>query len=70
VSNRGRVASETLLLLLTGVVVLILIGVGLLQVYLSGEFGPLLRNLGIAVVLVVLSLGFYRRWNRESTLGE
>jgi len=70
VSNRGRVASETLLLLLTGVVVLILIGVGLLQVYLSGEFGTLLRNLGIAVVLVVLSLGLYRRWNRESTLGE
>ena len=69
-SNRGRVASETLLLLLTGVVVLILIGVGLLQVYLSGEFGTLLRNLGIAVVLVVLSLGLYRRWNRESTLGE
>ncbi|WP_327054085.1 hypothetical protein [Halomicrococcus gelatinilyticus] len=69
-SDRGQVDSETLLLLLTGVVVLILIGVGLLRLYIDGEFGTLLRNLGIAVVLLVLSLGLYRQWNRESTLGE
>lgn len=69
-SNRGQVDSETLMLVLTGVVVLILIGVGLLRLYIDGEFGTLLRNLGIAVVLLVLSIGLYRRWSQESTLGE
>ena len=66
----GRVETETLLLLLTGVVLFLLLGVGVLQLYFSGETGPLIRNLGIAVVLLVFSLALYRQWNHESTVRE
>ena len=69
-NSTGRVETETLLLLLTGVVLLLLVGTGVLRLYFSGEMGPLLRNLGIAVVLFVFSLALYWQWTRESTPGD
>ena len=65
-----RVETETLFLLLTGVVLVLLLSVGVLQLYFSGETGPLIRNLGITVVLLIFSLALYRQWNHESTAEE
>ncbi|SEP17518.1 hypothetical protein SAMN05216388_104022 [Halorientalis persicus] len=51
------------MLLLSGVVISFLIGVGLLQLLRTGDLGPFFRDLGIGLVLLLFSLGFYRKWH-------
>ncbi|RZV06652.1 hypothetical protein BDK88_3676 [Natrinema hispanicum] len=51
------------MLVLSILVIAILVGVGILQVYLSGDYGSLFRNLGIGVLLLLFSIGFYRKWH-------
>ncbi|WP_336037722.1 hypothetical protein [Halobacterium yunchengense] len=53
----------TWMLVLSGVVVAFLVGVGLLQLSLTGDVGSFARDLGIAVVLVAFGAGFYRKWH-------
>ncbi|WP_139203657.1 hypothetical protein [Halorientalis persicus] len=53
----------TWMLLLSGVVISFLIGVGLLQLLRTGDLGPFFRDLGIGLVLLLFSLGFYRKWH-------
>jgi hypothetical protein len=70
VSSDRRVGTETLLLLLTVLVVGLLVGVGALQVYLSGDTGALARNFGIGLILLVFSAALYWQWSGESSLRE
>ncbi|SDG24638.1 hypothetical protein SAMN05216218_11949 [Halorientalis regularis] len=51
------------MLVLSGVVIAFLIGVGLLQLLRTGDLGSFLRDLGIGLVLLLFSLGFYRKWH-------
>ena len=53
----------TWMLVLSGVVIAFLVGVGLLQLSLTGDLGSLFRNLGIGLVLALFSAGFYRKWH-------
>ena len=53
----------TWMLVLSGVVIAFLVGVGLLQLSLTGDLGSLFRNLGIGLVLALFSVGFYRKWH-------
>ncbi|QDX39375.1 hypothetical protein [Salarchaeum sp. JOR-1] len=53
----------TWMLVLSGVVIAFLIGVGLLQLLRTGDLGQFLRDLGIGLVLLLFSLGFYRKWH-------
>ncbi|WP_092695085.1 hypothetical protein [Halorientalis regularis] len=53
----------TWMLVLSGVVIAFLIGVGLLQLLRTGDLGSFLRDLGIGLVLLLFSLGFYRKWH-------
>ena len=50
------------MLILSLVVVTVLISVGLLQLSITGDPGSLFRNLGIGLLLVLFSVGFYRKW--------
>ncbi|SDE02602.1 hypothetical protein SAMN05192552_11055 [Natrinema hispanicum] len=51
------------MLALSILVIAVLVGVGLLQVYLNSDYGSLFRNLGIGVLLLLFSIGFYRKWH-------
>lgn len=53
----------TWMLVLSGVVITFLIGVGLLQLLCTGDLGSFVRDLGIGLVLLLFSLGFYRKWH-------
>ncbi|WP_435348841.1 hypothetical protein [Haloarchaeobius sp. HRN-SO-5] len=69
-SDERRFETETLMLLLALLVVGLLVGVGVLRVYLSGDTGALVRNFGIGLVLLVFSLALYWQWSGESSLRE
>ena len=49
------------MLILSLVVVIVLIGVGLLQLSITGDYGSFFRNLGIGLLLLLFSVGFYRK---------
>jgi hypothetical protein len=51
-----------LTLVLAAAVVGFLLLVGLLQYTMSGDVGPLARDLAIGAILLAFSVGFYRRW--------
>jgi hypothetical protein len=65
VSVSDRLDTATVMLSLAAVVIVLLLGVGLLRLYLSGDSGPLLRNIAIGVILLVFSVALYRQWGRE-----
>ncbi|MFD1589379.1 hypothetical protein ACFR9U_20585 [Halorientalis brevis] len=50
------------MLLLAVFVVALLIGVSVSRLFLRGTAGPLLRIVGIAVILLAFSIGLYWRW--------
>ncbi|MFD1587682.1 hypothetical protein ACFR9U_11870 [Halorientalis brevis] len=52
----------TWMLALSGVVIAFLVGVGLLQLSITGDLGSFFRNLGIGLLLLLFSVGFYRKW--------
>ncbi|WP_130501511.1 MULTISPECIES: hypothetical protein [Natrinema] len=62
-NSTDTVDDATWMLVLSILVIAILVGVGILQVYLSGDYGSLFRNLGIGVLLLLFSIGFYRKWH-------
>ncbi|RLM53255.1 hypothetical protein DVK02_14785 [Halobellus sp. Atlit-31R] len=66
-TDRGALEAETLMLLLALLVVVFLLGVGTLQYLLTGDPGNLFRNIGIGTILLVFSVGFYRRWSTSDT---
>ncbi len=49
-------------LALSVVVVTFLVGVGLLQLSISGDRGSFLRNVGIGLFLFLFSVRYYRTW--------
>lgn len=53
----------TLMLALSGPVIAFLVGVGLLQLSITGDPGPFFRDLGVGLVLLLFSAGFYRKWH-------
>jgi len=61
-SRASAVDEATWMLILSLVVVTVLISVGLLQLSITGDPGSLFRNLGIGLLLVLFSVGFYRKW--------
>ncbi|MFC4246271.1 hypothetical protein ACFOZ7_04580 [Natribaculum luteum] len=64
-TDADRFGTATVMMVLAVLVVILLVGVGVLQLYLSEEAGPLLRNLVIAVILLAFSTALYRQWRRE-----
>jgi len=52
----------TWMLVLAVVVIAFLVGVGLLQLTITGDLGSFFRNLGIGLLLLAFSVGFYRKW--------
>ena len=54
-TDRGAFETETLMLLLSLLVIGFLISVGVLQYTLTGDPGNLFRNLGIGVILLAFS---------------
>ncbi len=64
-TDASRFEIATVMMALAVLVVTLLVGVGVLQLYLSEETGPLLRNLVVAVILLVFSTALYRQWRRE-----
>jgi len=63
VNSTDTVDDATWMLALSILVIAVLVGVGLLQVYLNSDYGSLFRNLGIGVLLLLFSIGFYRKWH-------
>ena len=61
-SDSESVDVATWMLVLSGVVVAFLVGVGLLQLSITGDLGSFFRNLGIGLFLLLFSVGFYRKW--------
>lgn len=61
-SDSDSVDVATWMLVLSGVVVAFLVGVGLLQLSITGDLGSFFRNLGIGLLLLLFSVGFYRKW--------
>ena len=64
----GSFQTATVMLLLAVFVAALLVGVGILRLVLWGTAGPLLRMIGIGVVLLVFTTGLYWRWREESIL--
>ncbi|WP_139246264.1 hypothetical protein [Natrinema hispanicum] len=62
-NSTDTVDDATWMLALSILVIAVLVGVGLLQVYLNSDYGSLFRNLGIGVLLLLFSIGFYRKWH-------
>ena len=62
-NRTDTVDDATWMLALSILVIAVLVGVGLLQVYLNSDYGSLFRNLGIGVLLLLFSIGFYRKWH-------
>jgi len=63
VIDTDTIDSATWILVLSAVVVTFLVGVGLLQLSLTGDLGSFFRNLGIGLLLLLFSVGFYRKWH-------
>ncbi|ELZ24684.1 hypothetical protein C476_03498 [Natrinema limicola JCM 13563] len=63
VNSTDTVDDATWMLVLSILVIAVLVGVGLLQVYLSGDYGSLFRSIGIGLLLLLFSVGFYRKWH-------
>ena len=61
--DADAVDSATWMLVLSAVVVTFLVGVGLLQLSLTGDLGSFFRNLGIGLLLLLFSVGFYKKWH-------
>ncbi|WP_254522469.1 hypothetical protein [Natrinema caseinilyticum] len=40
----------------------VLVGVGLVQLSITGDRGSVLRTLGIGLFLVLFTVGYYRTW--------
>jgi high-affinity Fe2+/Pb2+ permease len=54
----------TWMLILAVVVSAFLVAVGLLQLSFDGDVGDFFRNVGIGLLLLAFSVGFYRKWHR------
>ncbi|OLZ41487.1 hypothetical protein A6E15_11040 [Natrinema saccharevitans] len=63
-NSTGTVDEATWMLVLSLVVVTFLVGVGLLQLSMTGDLGSFFRNLGVGLFLLLFSVGFYRKWHR------
>lgn len=64
-TDSHRFDTATVMLILALFVVGLLVGIGILRVYLGEAVGSLLRYLAIAVVLLVFSTALYRQWRTE-----
>jgi heme A synthase len=64
-TDSHRFDTATVMLILALTVVGLLVGIGILRVYLGEAVGSLLRYLAIAVVLLVFSTALYRQWRTE-----
>ncbi|MFD1563928.1 hypothetical protein ACFR99_10240 [Haloarchaeobius amylolyticus] len=62
-NSTDTVDDATWMLVLSILVIAVLVGVGLLQLYLSRDYGSFFRSLGIGVLLLLFSVGFYRKWH-------
>ena len=60
-----RFDTATVMLILALTVVGLLVGIGILRVYLGEAVGSLLRYLAIAAILLVFSTALYRQWRTE-----
>ncbi len=61
-----RFDSNDLMLALAGLVVLLLVGVGALQVVVQQDTGAFVRNLTVGALLLAFSVALYRKWDRQS----
>ncbi len=64
-TDSHRFDTATVMLILALTVVGLLVGIGILRVYLGEAVGSLLRYLAIGVVLLVFSAALYRQWRAE-----
>ncbi len=64
-SNRTQFDTPTAMLVLSLLVIGLLVGTGILRVYLREPVGSVLRYFAIAVILLVFTIALYRQWSNE-----